>query len=478
MQNIQYRSFFTSKGNTFFLGIFFLMSLLSNAQVEVNSLAELLPYLDKDNVEVKLVPGNYSITASDVANGLYQQETIIKNTSKVLLLFKGNNSTYDFTGVTINIDTKVFQAYGVIQVYELQIVGNHNVLKNLTMIDDGSVHDNPKRRACNIVMDGAHNRIEGFRVTTKGSYPYGYGDAFGKGGKSVINHHKHSACLIRGESNHLKNSSFIHRSYGHCIFMQASNNALIEGCLVEGEVRKTDDMLAETSGPAFDVDFMTVWGYKLPVGYMLSTGEAGIRAYDGGETMIDGKFYERGTSNPTVLNCTIKYMRTGVTLAHAKGNKYVEGCVAIGCENGFSLGSGEVVNCSADCSYGPVYASTYERDINYNATITILPASNPYYNGSGTVAYIGGRGHKIILKGTNEPLEEGLTIKVGGEKNNIRLLHGNFPKQNNFKASSFQLINYTNYPVALSYKSSKVKVKSKGIVTDFGLRNKVKKIKL
>ena len=459
-----------------FLLLFLVLGLNNiNAQITVNSLSELMPYLEKDNVEVKLAPGVYTITVADVKNGLYQKEMKLKNISSILLLFEGNNSTYDFTDVIISIDAKVLQSFGKHQVNELQIIGNNNVLKNLTMVDNGSVHDAPTRRATNIVMDGSHNRIEGFHVTTKGSFPYGYGDAFGKGGKVVIKHQKHSACLIRGESNHLKNSTFIHRSYGHCIFMQAASNPLIEGCIVEGEVRKTDDMLNETSGPAFDVDFMTVWGYKLPVGYMLSTGEAGIRAYNAGETIIDGKLYKRGTSNPTVLNCTIKYMRTGVTLAHATGKKYVEGCTIIGCENGYSLGSGDVVNCSADCTYGPVYTTTYENDKKYNADITIIPASDPYYNGSGSVAYIGGSGHKITLRGADDVVEKGLKIKVGGDKGNIRLLNGNFPHQNDFKASSFELNNLTNYPVLLSLKSSNVSGESGGLVTDFGTKNNVVK---
>ncbi|MFY0713604.1 hypothetical protein J1D01_08005 [Seonamhaeicola sp. NFXS20] len=464
------------KNSLIFFGLLFSINLITNAQIKVGSLEELIPYLDDDNVNVKLKPGVYSITVEDVANGKYKKEVKLKNMSKVLLLFEGSNSTYDFTGVTINIETKVLQAFGKYQVHELQIIGNNNVLKNLTMIDDGSVHDAPARRATNIVMDGKNNRIEGFHVTTKGSYPYGYGDAFGKGGKVVIPHRKHSACLIRGESNHLKNSKFIHRSYGHCIFMQAASNPLIEGCYVEGEVRKTDDMLAETSGPAFNVDFMTVWGYKLPKGYMLSTGEAGIRAYNAGETIIDGKEYRRGTSNPTILNCTIKYMRTGVTIAHATGKKYVEGCTAIACENGFSLGSGEAVNCSADCVFGPVYSTTYERDKNYNADITILPASEPYYNGSGSVAYIGGSNHKITLKGGDETVAEGLFIKVGGDKNSIRLMHGNFPHQNDFKAHSFNLNNQTKFPVKLSHKSENVKVKSVGKITDLGVDNNIEQI--
>ncbi|ANW95395.1 hypothetical protein AXE80_03480 [Wenyingzhuangia fucanilytica] len=458
--------------------LFFLFVHQIEAQIKVNSLQELKPYLKQDNVEVQLAAGEYAITVKDVEKGLYQDEVKMKNLSKVLLLVEGNNSTYDFTGVTIKVETKVLQAYGKVQVHELQIIGNNNVLKNLTLIDEGSVHDAPTRRATNIVMDGRNNRIEGFHVTTKGSYPYGYGDAFGKGGKTVIPHRKHSACLVRGESNHLKDSKFIHRSYGHCLFMQGADKPIIEGCVIEGEVRSTDEMLAEegTGSPADKVDFMTVWGYKLPKGYMLSTGEAGIRAYDGGETLIDGKEYRRGTSNPTILNCTIKNMRTGVTIAHATGKKYVEGCVAIECENGFSLGSGEAVNCSADCVYGPVYASTYERDKRYNADITILPAKVPYFNGSGSVAYIGGSEHNITFKGGEEVAKEGLVIKVGGEKGNIRLLNGNFPHQNDFKGFDFKLNNHTTFPVELSNKSEDVKVKSVGKVKDLGTNNKVTQI--
>ena len=452
------------------------LTQISLFSVTVHSLEALLPYLDDNMVEVTLAPGTYSITAADINEGTYGT-TDFEDRAKILLLFSGNNSMYDFTGVTLEIETAVFRMFGNYRVHELVITGNNNVLKNLTMVDKGSVHDGPKKGALGVCMDGKDNRIEGFYMTVKGSFPYGYGDAFGKGGRSVIRHQKHSAFLIRGLRNHAKNCTIIHRSYGHAMFMQAASYPSIEGCVIEGKVRKTDDILAETSGPAFDVGFMTVWGYKLPAGYMLSLGEAGIRAYNAGTTIIDGEVFKRGTDNPTVLNCTIKHMRTGVTLAHATGKKYVEGCVAIGCENGYSLGSGEVVNCKADCAFGPVYSSTYENDKGYNAEITIVPAEDAYYNGSGSVAYIGGSGHKIILKGVAEALDLGYRIKVGGDKGNIRLLNGNFPHQNNFKAHDLELNNLTQYPVELSAETTKVKVLSiNGDVKDLGTDNTVVKV--
>ena len=81
----------------------------TSAQTVVNSLADLLPYLDDDNANVKLAPGTYEINEYDVTNFLGKY-------SNPLLLFSGNNSTYDFTDVTININTIIFQKLGSVDV--------------------------------------------------------------------------------------------------------------------------------------------------------------------------------------------------------------------------------------------------------------------------------------------------------------------------------------------------------------------------
>lgn len=452
-----------------------LLSLFGDAQVTVNSLAELKPYLDDNNVNVKLAPGTYKVTADDFKNDVYDsQVSILGDVDDVLFLFEGNDNTYDFTGVTIEVETAVFNEVRN-DLHEVQIIGNNNVLKNLTMVDDGSVYDKPRTRVRNVVMDGEYNRLEGFHISSKGSSPYGYGDAFGKGGGPVISHNKHSTLLVRGNYNHVKNCTMIHRTYGHCIFMQAADHATIEGCYVEGEVRSTDDMLAEegTGSAADKVGFMTTWGYKLPAGYMMSTGEAGIRAYNAGATIVNGVGYEAGTSNPTVINCTIKHMRTGVTLAHAKGTKYVEGCTAIGCENGFSLGSGTLLNCSADCAYGPVYANTYQNDKNFHAEITILAAIDPYYNGSKSVAYFGGSNHNVTFNGTESVVNQDLKIKLGGAKGVVRLLGTNSPTQNNLTANNMTLENHSAYPMVIVTGSDDNDIQTCGMVTDNGSRNDI-----
>ena len=298
--------------------------------ITVDSLQAMMPYLKQDRVEVKLAPGMYDITAKDAEVGKYGVRGFEEKTISVLL-FEGSNSTYDFTGVTINVETEVYRSLGNFDVYIIQILGNNNVIKNLSLHDVGSVHDAPRFRATNVVMDGRNNRIEGFDMTVMGSFPYGYGELFGKGGGALIKHHKHSAFLIRGLENHALNCHIDHQSYGHAFFMQAADKPIIEGCTVQGRMRNTNEVLAEkgTGTEADKVNLQTVWGYPVPPNYAFSLSEGGIRAYNGGITWIDGKVIQRSTSSPKVVNCTIKNMRSGVTLSHAKGKQYVKGNVVV-----------------------------------------------------------------------------------------------------------------------------------------------------
>jgi len=448
-----------------FLVLNILMVSSLQARITVKSLEELLPYLDDDNVDVVVKAGTYTITAKDVKEKFGSPRFV----------FKGNGSTYDFTGVTINFAKDVYTEN--LGMDHLQTLGNDNVIKNLTMVDlveKNIVHK--KNGGQSIVLDGKNNRIEGFHVTVRGSFPYGYGDAFGKGGKTTIKHKKHSACLVRGESNHVKNCTFIHRSYGHCIFMQAADKPLIEGCTIEGEMRTTDDILTEkgSGSPADKIDFQTIWGYRLPPNYILSTGEGGIRAYNAGATTINGEVIKRGTSNPTVKDCTIKHMRTGIALAHATGKVQVSNCTTIGCEQGFQLGKGNAIACKSDLSHGHAFKSTYEKD-KWDMDIEIIPAVDPYYNGQKCIAFIGMDKSTLNISGGDPKLPKDYRIQIGGTLNGIRFLEGSLAYQSTHNAMDSTIINKTKFPIEIDSGSKNNTIKTKGKILGEKGDNKVSK---
>ena len=433
-------------------------------KVTVSSLKELLPYLAKDKVDLKMKPGIYTVTGAATKAGDFGVQGFQEGT-KTVFLFAGSNSSYDFSGVTIQIETSVCQSLGKNQIRLLQIQGNRNVVKNLTLTDVGSVDDAPTYRAVNVVMDGAYNRIEGLKLTTIGSYPYGYGELFGKGGGSVIRHRKKSSILVRGDFNVLTGCDVVQRSFGHGIFMQGAHQPTITKCTVKGEMRSTDEILAEKDTDAAKVNFMTTWGYKVPPGHIISLCEAGIRAYEDGTTYVDGQTLARKTENPTVTNCEITNMRSGVALHQAKGKKIIRRCTVIGCSTGFSIGSGDISNCSADVQFGPVF-ELGEKD-RVNAEITLLPFKGKPSNASGQVAIIAGKNHKIYFKGKQKNPKPAYTIQVGGDSRRI----GKLAEDENYEAKGVKISNVTGYPVLLEKTTSECAVKSKGKITDRGRKN-------
>ncbi|MFR9603427.1 MAG: right-handed parallel beta-helix repeat-containing protein [Rikenellaceae bacterium] len=431
--------------------------------VKVSSLDELFPLLKKDNQSVVMEAGTYRITEADAKAGKYTTTSNVEGEDKinpVIFLIEGSNNIFDFTGVTIEIESGVANSFEGphISFLEMQILGNDNVVKNLKLEDKGEVDDFPKYGWMSVVMDGSHNRLEGVEIITIGSKPYGYGEIFGKGAGSVIQHAKHAACLIRGNYNQLKDCKIYNRAYGHFVFMQGAENVTIDGCYIEGEMVSTDSILEEKgSGSAADkVNFKTVFGYDVPKGYTLSTGEDGIRTYPEGTTMVDGvRYTKRATGGKIVVkNCTVKHARGGVALTLGKGTRHVENCTLIGCQEGYSTNSGgRIVNCKADAEFGPAFWVPYKHLTGITADITIIPYEGTKYvgNGSGHMAFIQGMTHDITFKkGEGLEITEGLSIDIGGDYNTI----GQREVINNHPASNNTITNETGYPIKIGSDTS------------------------
>ena len=79
--------------------------------VTVTSLQELLPYLQRDKVDLKMKPGTYTVTGKATKAGKFGVPSFQED-AKAVFLITGSNSSYDFTGVTIKIETSVCQSLG------------------------------------------------------------------------------------------------------------------------------------------------------------------------------------------------------------------------------------------------------------------------------------------------------------------------------------------------------------------------------
>ena len=436
----------------------------------VDSLSELQGYLSLNNQCVEMAPGTYTFNSGNTGSGqLFSDPSILRIT--------GNNNTFHFNNVTFRYDTENLSAFGRVDVRGVHITGNNNTLRNLTMVDIGN--ERPRFRAQALVLDGADNLVEGFDITTGGSFPYGYGDIFGKGGGSVIGHNKHSGILIRGESIHLKNTRLLMRTYGHGIFMQGALDTLIEGCDVEGELSRVSAVLAEegTGSPADEVDFRTVWGFDLrdlDRDYRFSLQEDGIRAYRAGQPAnIDEP---RNTGDITVRDSTVKFMRSGVTLGLSQGSKYVENVTALGTESGFWMGSnGIVVDSRGDTSVGPLYSEDGERN-GSTVELTILE-SVVNKIGNTPAFYLAGSNHDFTFKDGTSSVIGGVTIQVGGLRYGHRWYDGSDDEPPpNRNADRLEIDNQSPYRLSLENTSSDTTGTSCGPIVDRGTDNDVDRV--
>ncbi len=431
--------------------------------IRVASIVAMQPYFAMDDVHIILETGEYRVTAQDIKDGLYPNyaEVAVDDITHSLFLAKGDNSIYDFGGSTVTVETSAFDASGY-EFFPIHFLGNNNVIKNLTQVDEGAAEAIHPNGINNCVMDGADNTLQGVTIRSTGSSPYGYGELFGKGGPWTIYPHKHCALLMRGDNNTVKACSLYHRAYGHCLYMQGGTNMTIEDTYVEGDMRCTNEILDEKgTGSAADlIDFETQWGYTVPADYTLSLVEDGIRTYNTGNTMINGvRYAERSTETVTVRNCYVKNARGGIALTLGGGDRYVENTTSVGCDRGFSVGTeGKIVNCFADCQYGPAYGVDYIYNRDIEVEITILPNQSPTqingyeaYNKSGQMARIIGYRNKIVFH-ADPTLEssgqvQNMFIEFGGDDRAVSELYDTLDEEDSWLN---MLINETQYPILLS----------------------------
>ncbi|MCB4807927.1 hypothetical protein LG651_06655 [Tamlana sp. 62-3] len=445
-------------------GFLLLCNFLRASEIKINSLKELATYAAKSGNTIVMAPGVYQMKE-------YLTTEVIKNIVPdeigryAMIKFSGNHNVFDFTGVTIEVDTKLLSVFKA-RVSEFYVEGSHVHIKGLTVTDIGN-HPTAKG-GHSFTVAGDDAVIEKVTLNMSGSFPYGYGDLLGKGKGALVPLKKHSGMCIEGLNDKIKDCSIYSKSYGHCFFVQGGRNVLFENCYAEGVTRTTDDMLSEISGPAFDVNFASVYkNYAgeniITPGYTKSLNECGFRMYGkGGVNAIK-------TGAVTAINCTAKNTRIGFAFAKISGDVLIKDSKAIGCELGYYVEGLTVENSIGDAANGPLlYVNKGEKT---TVEIALLPteAKTKVH----VLAAIAGDNHNITLTNwRNLKRGQQLPIKIG-------VTHP--PANNSFsplgtaKTTAVVLKNTTGMPVELNSETSLCEVFSNAAVKDKGTNNLINK---
>ena len=168
----------------------------------IDSLAQLADYAGRSGQHVKMQPGVYQLAdllppevidqrrAEAVADA---ERRGAKKLDTHLFRFAGSDNTFDLSGVTIEVDTRLLSVFKNCYIRTFLIAGDRITLRGLTVRDLGN---GPTSRGGNsLSVHGDDVTLENVVLHVRGSYPYGYGDLLGKGGKSIVRHRKHLSLI-------------------------------------------------------------------------------------------------------------------------------------------------------------------------------------------------------------------------------------------------------------------------------------------
>ena len=335
------------------------------------------------------------------------------------------------------------------------IGGQRLTVEGLTLTDVNN-HRPASNWTNTLSVGGKHNLLRGVNVTSRGSFPYGYGDLLGKGAVTLLPLNKHSAVSAHGNKNVFVDCTIHARSFGHALGTE--NTQTFIGCQVDARTRRTDAILEETSGPAYEHDFKNVWTEeKIQPGYVISLSEDSFRSY--------GRSRGQGHTMK-ILGCSVRGTRTGIALSGYGNEMFVSNTTvretvlgAVRLSN-----NARVVNVRADLRYGPALFMRRPRK-NCRVDITLVPSepAPPRWRVQPrAAAVITGSGHKIRFgsEGELSPQKRSFPIVLGHKKRN----HG---------ARNVQLINATGLPVTLTENTRNCRIITSGKVTDEGQNNEV-----
>lgn len=404
----------------------------------LSSLTELADAAPKSGQKLKMKPGKYRLTDFIPPASIPERR---KQKQWQFITFSGHDNSFDLRGVTIELDTALRQKLGSpIHTDEFLISGSNNTLQGLTVtsLGKGIAHGGAV-----LGVAGRGNTLRDCVIHVEGSAPYGYGDLFGKGG------HKHSGIHITGSGSRFIGCKVFQKAFGHAFYLQENcDDVVFEGCHAEGVMRLTDDMLAETSGMAFERKFMSEvmnrgGTRRIQPGYMKALSEDGFRTYHTHRGLV-------------LRRCTVKNMRGGFEM-RTKSAPRVENCEVIGCERGFWVSDGAVVTkCRGDAQFGPLL---YVEGDKAKVDVRLLPAEAARVKVH-AIAALYGRDNEVTIIGARPramPILVGFAPPTMGE---------NASPNTERQARGLILRNQTTMPVVIGSKAEQSRIHTLGPVLE------------
>ncbi|WP_163400091.1 T9SS type A sorting domain-containing protein [Flavobacterium fluviatile] len=465
LQSIQTATAYSFMQKRVLLWILALFSTLqSSAQITVSSLAELADAAAQSGQVITMTPGVYNMTDYLTPAVIASSTPADAFGNRAMIRFSGSDNTFDFSNVTINVDTQLLNDLGG-NVIEFHLTGNHINFKGLTVTDIGNYPTAGGGQS--LVVTGNDIVVQNVRLNMNGSSPYGYGDLLGKGGGSLVAMKKHSGLLVQGLNDSIIGCSIYSQSFGHLFFVQGGRNVLFQDCYAEAVTRTTDSMLAETSGPAFNLNFEAVYpNYNgdnvITPGYTKSLSECGFRTYGEGGGNI--------TSGVTLINCTARNARVGFAL-EVGGPILIQNCEATGCEAGYNVSDVKIENSRGDAVNGPLlYLSGSSSEVDLELMPT-LPVTTLH-----AIATVSGTNQKVSIKNADDatPRAQEHKIIVGGTRPTGT---NPFSPLGSEATAGVILNNCTNMPVEVMPTVSSSVINSFGTVTNNGTGNTVDQTK-
>ncbi|MDF7825483.1 hypothetical protein P4B35_15760 [Pontiellaceae bacterium B12227] len=427
--------------------------------VKVASIAELMAFAVQSGNEVTMPPGTYRVKdylTPGMLAAVGKDIDLSQGGRPPLpvLDFRGSNNTFHLEGVTLEVDTSIYDHLPTFGYHRFLFVsGNGNLIKGLTVRYVG-----PQQGTNGNVLSlwGDDNTLESVRLFVHGSSPYGYGDLLGKGkNPGMVPLGKQSGLMVGGDNCTLKRCKVISRAFGHCFYIQGGRNTVLQDCYAEGVNRATSDMLKDTEGMAVDYEFRSVYEnrdgrYLITPGYRKCLTEDGFRTYSRGGPR------NQSTGKTTLINCTAINTRAGFEIlgpADIAEKTELTGCTALGCERAYLLINGNIKtrDCRGDTVHGPLlYLWRGE-----NADVELEWAGQGSDYTVHALATISGKGQRVKLtRWESEGSAPRLPILLGyGMPKHAEMSTPILPEE----AQHITLINETGMPVIKSEMASEEK---------------------